>query len=78
MQCPLLKGKHTRQCGGVRATVVLSGTELEKYCLSGDHYQCPVFMAWEMRKGEQLDIVDYCSVSGGPKKKPAANGEAET
>lgn len=77
MQCPLLKGKHTKQCGGVRATVVLSGTDLETYCLSGKHYQCPVFMAWEMRKGEQLDIANYCAVSSS-KQKPDVNGGVET
>ena len=59
MQCPLLRGRNTKQCGAVKALVVLSTDQLELYCESGRFEECPVYMAWKNFSGRVLSLAAY-------------------
>jgi len=78
MSCPLLKGRFTKQCTAVRAIVVVSESELETYCESGDHRQCPIHQAWNRRGSGSLQLRDYLSLTGAASIQSLIELERET
>ena len=71
MQCPLLSGRYTKQCGAVKVVVVLSKDQLELYCETGDYQKCPVYMTWKSLSGKNVGLADYARVS--EKEKASSN-----
>ena len=63
MQCPLLMGRNVKQCGAVKAIVVLSIGQLEIYCESGQYKQCPVYGKWKSLAGKNIGLAEYCKFS---------------
>jgi hypothetical protein len=59
MRCPLLNGKYTKQCGAVKAVVVLSIGQLELYCESGHYEECPVYLTWKILSGQVISLAAY-------------------
>ena len=62
MKCPLLNGQYTKQCGAVKALIVLSKGQLELFCESGKHEECPVYMTWKNISGQVISLVEYVEI----------------
>ena len=65
MKCPLLHGRYTKQCGAVKALVVLSSGQLELYCESGHYEECPVYLAWKNLSGQVISLAAYSELEKG-------------
>ena len=61
MRCPLLNGRYTKQCGAVKAIVVLSKAQLELYCESVHYEQCPIYKTWNT--GKDMTLGEYCRIN---------------
>ena len=62
MKCPLLNGQYTKQCGAVKALVVLSNGQLEIYCESGHYEECPVYQTWKSLSGQVISLAAYAEI----------------
>ncbi len=62
MNCPLLKGKFNKQCGAVKALVVLSNAQLVLYCENGRFEECPVYMTWQNLSGKEMSLAAYAEL----------------